>query len=95
MASSGGSSRYRVQRRDSLWKIAGKSRIYGDSFKWPLLFIANRSLIQDPDIIHIGWNLKVKRNLSSDSVAEAVQKAKETPRYQPHSAPREHLPIDY
>ena len=94
--SSGGKvSSYEVAKHDSLWKIAGKTKVYGDAYQWPILFIANRELIKDPDMIKPGWDLKVKRNTSSDEVNNAVQKAKDTPRYEPHTAPRKKLPIDY
>jgi nucleoid-associated protein YgaU len=94
-SSSGKPSSYTVRRGDSLWKISGKRDIYSDSFQWPLLFIANRDRIKDPDIIQPSWNLKVRRNLGADEIASAVQKAKDTPRYVPHTAPRKRLPIDY
>ena len=88
-------SSYQVSKHDSLWKIAAKKKVYNDPFQWPILFIANREQIKDPDMIKPGWDLKVKRNTSSDEVANAVQKAKDTPRYEPHTAPRKKLPIDY
>jgi nucleoid-associated protein YgaU len=90
-----GGKTYEVRKGDSLWKIAGKSSIYGDSFHWPLLFIANREKIKDPDIIHTGWDLKVTRDMGQDEINHAVEKAKETPRYEPHTAPRKRLPIEY
>ena len=86
---------YEVAKGDSLWKIAAKKKIYNDSFQWPLLFIANREKIKDPDMIKPGWDLKVSRNLAADKVEDAVKKAKDTPRYEPHVAPRKKLPIDY
>ena len=93
---SGGSGKtYRVAKHDSLWKIAGKSKVYGDPFQWPILFIANREMIKDPDMIKVGWKLVIKRNSSSDEISNAVTKAKDTPRYEPHTAPRKKLPIDY
>jgi hypothetical protein len=94
--SEGGDTKtYEVNKGDSLWKISAKKKIYGDPFQWPILFIANREKIKDPDVIKPGWELKVKHNVSSDEVASAVQKAKDTPRYEPHIAPRKKLPIDY
>jgi len=89
------SSSYKVRRGDSLWRIAGKSSIYSDSFQWPLLYVNNKDLIQDPDIIHTGWKLKVKKDVDAGDVSKAVQKAKDTPRYEPHTAPRKDLPIEY
>ncbi|MCL2792039.1 MAG: hypothetical protein FWD87_03015 [Spirochaetaceae bacterium] len=38
-----------VQRRDSLWRIAGFDFVYGDPFKWPHLFEANRHTFPQPD----------------------------------------------
>jgi nucleoid-associated protein YgaU len=93
--SSGKVHHYTVSKNDSLWKISGKSKIYGDSFQWPLLFIANRDQIKDPDLINPGQHLKVQRDTNSDTVADAVKKAKDTPRFEPHAEPREKLPIDY
>ena len=94
-SSGGKATHYEVSKHDSLWKIAAKKKIYSDPFQWPILFIANREQIKDPDMIRPGQNLKVNRNTTSDEVSNAVQKAKDTPRYEPHTAPRKKLPIDY
>ena len=88
-------SHYRVAHHDSLWKISAKSKVYGDPFQWPVLFIANRQEIKDPDLIKPGQNLKVKRDMGSEDVNSAIQKAKDTPRYEPHTTAREKLPIEY
>ena len=40
--------------RDSLWKIAGYKFVYGDPWKWPLLYHANKGKLpreQQPDLI--------------------------------------------
>jgi hypothetical protein len=94
-SSSGKTSSYKVRGGDSLWRIAGKGSIYSDSFKWPLIFIANRNRIKDPDIIRTNWNLKIARNQSATEVASAVRKAQDTPRYVPHTIERKNLPIEY
>jgi LysM repeat protein len=86
---------YTVSKDDSLWKISGKRKVYADSYQWPLLFIANKDQIQDPDVIKPGMVLKVSRNVEADKIADAVQKAHDTPRFEPHVGPREKLPIDY
>jgi len=86
---------YTVSHHDSLWKIAGKKRVYGDSFQWPLIFIANKEKIKDPDVIKPGESLKISREVGNDQLADAVKKAKDTPRFEPHSEPREKLPIEY
>jgi nucleoid-associated protein YgaU len=94
-AKAGKEKHYVVVKHDSLWKIAGKKKIYGDPYQWPLLFIANKEKIKDPDIIKPGEKLQVKRNIGADAIADAVKKAKDTPRFQPHTAIREKLPLDY
>jgi nucleoid-associated protein YgaU len=86
---------YSVASGDSLWRISGKSKIYGDSFQWPMIFIENRDKIKDPDIIRPGWDLNIKRGMAADEVSTAVRKAKDTPRFHPHTTERKKLPIEY
>ena len=88
-------SHYAVSAHDSLWKISAKNKVYGDPYQWPVLFISNREQIKDPDLIKPGQDLKVARDLGSEKVASAIQKAKDTPRYEPHTTAREKLPIEY
>ena len=50
------------QRRDCLWRIAGFDFIYGDSFKWKVLYDANKDSFpqpNNPNLIHPGMILKV------------------------------------
>ncbi|MCX7698065.1 MAG: LysM peptidoglycan-binding domain-containing protein [Candidatus Goldbacteria bacterium] len=88
-------NKYTVVPGDCLWDISGKSFIYGDSFQWPLLFKANRDIIEDPDLIYPRQKLTVKRNYTQAEIEDAIQKAKETPPYEPHTLPRKKLPIKY
>lgn len=87
--------KYIVRKGDTLWDIAGKDSIYSDSFQWPLLFKANRDQIEDPDIIEVNQELDVKTDWSSTEVNDAIQKAKDTPPYVPHTTPRKKLPLRY
>ncbi len=48
---------YTIQRGDSLSKIA--KRYYGDAMRWPDLFEANREVIQNPDLIYPGQQIRV------------------------------------
>ena len=86
---------YKVKRGDSLWKISGKSSVYGDSFKWPLIYKANKATIEDPDLIYPKQKLSIKKDYPESVVEDAVEKAKETPPYEPHTSPRKKLPIKY
>ena len=47
------------ERRDCLWRIAEYSDIYGDPYLWPKIWRRNRKLIQNPDLIHPGWQLVI------------------------------------
>lgn len=87
--------KYKVVKGDSLWKIAGKKNIYANSFKWPLIYRANKAIIEDPDLIYPRQIFKIRKDFSRDEVADAIQKAKETPPYEPHTTPRKKLPIKY
>lgn len=86
---------YIVQKRDCLWTIAGKTRVFGDSFEWPLLFKTNRDTIKDPDLIYPRQDLRVDKGYSMEDLSNAKRMASATPKYVPHSKPRETLPVDY
>lgn len=86
---------YSVKKGDCLWSISGKPEIYSDSFCWPLLFKANRDLIQDPDLIYPDQRLTVNKRASDVEKKEAKKLAADTPKYAPHVKPRKKLPMDY
>lgn len=48
---------YTVAPGDSLSKIAKKK--YGDGRLWKTIFEANQGQIKNPDLIQIGWKLKI------------------------------------
>jgi nucleoid-associated protein YgaU len=48
---------YTVVKGDSLSKIA--KREYGDADKWQTIYEANKDLIEDPDLIYPGQELKI------------------------------------
>lgn len=87
--------RYIVKNRDCLWEIAGKPRVYDDPFQWPELYKANRDQIKDPDLIYPRQDLRVEMGLSAGEKDHVRQLAMGTPKYTPHSKPREALPLDY
>jgi nucleoid-associated protein YgaU len=45
--------------RDCLWNISKKPTIYDNAFLWPKIWMGNRDLIKDPDIIRPGWELLI------------------------------------
>lgn len=52
---------YTIQSGDSLSKIA-KSQ-YGDASKWTALFEANREVIEDPDKIYPGQQIRIPEDI--------------------------------
>ena len=50
---------YVVVSGDSLSKIA--KRFYGKASLWPKIHEANRDVIENPDLIQVGWTLKIPK----------------------------------
>lgn len=67
---------YSVVSGDTLWGISAKSEIYGNPYQWPLIFKANRSQIQDADLIFPGQNLTIQRDASAADIDAAVNHAR-------------------
>jgi LysM repeat protein len=70
------SSSYTVVSGDNLWNIASSSSIYGDPYKWPLIYKANKSKISDADLIYAGQVFDIDQSPSSGEVSAAVNHAK-------------------
>jgi len=70
-----------VEKGDCLWKIAEAE--YGDPFRWPLIFWANRDKIKNPDLIYPKQQLRVPRDVSQDEIERAIREASERPRPKP------------
>jgi nucleoid-associated protein YgaU len=87
--------KYVIKKGDTLWAVSSMSKIYKDSFQWPLLYKSNRDQISDPDIIEVGQELDVRKDLTTEEKEDAIQKAKDTPPYKAHTAPRKTLPLKY
>jgi nucleoid-associated protein YgaU len=48
---------YEVVGGDSLSKIAKKK--YGNGALWHLIYEANKDVVKNPDVIQVGWKLKI------------------------------------
>jgi nucleoid-associated protein YgaU len=48
---------HEVAKGDTLSKIAAK--YYGDPSLYPKIFEANRDRIKNPDLIQVGWKLRI------------------------------------
>ena len=69
-------STYTVMRGDSLWRISGKSEVYGNPYQWPLIYKANTDKIQDADLIHPDQNLNITTHPRKGAVDMAVEHAR-------------------
>jgi nucleoid-associated protein YgaU len=67
---------YTVVSGDTLWGISARSEIYGNPYQWPLIYKANRSQIQDADLIFPGQNLAIQRDASAAEIDAAVNHAR-------------------
>lgn len=67
---------YRVVDGDTLSEISEKERIYGDWTLWPLIYDANRTQIQDPDLIYPGQNFDIPREYTTDQEMDAHHRAR-------------------
>lgn len=86
---------YIVVKGDTLWDISGSSNGYNDYFLWPLIFKANRDQITDPDLIYPKQDFCIKQDFEDKDKEKARKDASDTPKYVPHTKPRETLPVDY
>lgn len=74
--SGGDMSSYEVSRGDHLWGISGDSDVYGNPYKWPLIYKANSDKIQDADLIYPGQVLDINNDPSDSESSSAIRHAK-------------------
>ncbi len=48
-----------LKKRDSLWRIAEYNFVYSDPWLWPLIWVRNKDLVEDPDLIEPGMKLVI------------------------------------
>ena len=67
-----------VAEGETLFSLAGRKDIYGDSFLWPLIYKANRDQIKDPLEIFGGQVFTIPRDKSEQELAAARREARES-----------------
>jgi nucleoid-associated protein YgaU len=67
---------YTVVKGDSLWRIAGKSDVYGNPYQWPLIFKSNADKIKHADKIYPKQSFDVVKNPTQTDADAAVNYAK-------------------
>ncbi|GEM_PF-2370963 len=60
------------KRRDCLWRIAEYDFIYGNPWKWSVIYEANKDKITDPDLIFPGQVFSIPRQRTVESGATDV-----------------------
>lgn len=88
-------NKYIVVKGDTLWDISGSHNGYNDNWEWPLIFKANRDQITDPDLIYPKQEFCIRQDFDDKDKKKAHKDAVNTPKYVPHTKPRETLPLDY
>jgi hypothetical protein len=61
---------WKLEYGECLWIVAGYEEIYGDPLKWPRLWRGNKIMIEDPDWVLAGWEIKIPRNWPNRHVVE-------------------------
>ncbi|HEX7044335.1 MAG TPA: LysM peptidoglycan-binding domain-containing protein [Burkholderiales bacterium] len=67
---------YTVVPGDHLWGISAMPSIYGDPYRWPLIYKANTDKIEDADLIYPGQVLTIRRGNTPAEIDAAVQHAR-------------------
>lgn len=68
---------YIVEKGDKLWTIAQKPEIYGNKWQWPLIYDANRDILDTYDSLKEGQKLIIPRNVSAVEIEAAKERAME------------------
>jgi hypothetical protein len=68
---------YVVEEGDTLWGIAEKADIYGNKYQWPLIYDANRDILDSYETLDEGQKLIIPRNVSAVEIEAAANRARE------------------
>ncbi len=63
-------SKYVIDKGDNLWVIAEKQ--YGNPYLWPLIYMANKSKIKNPDILLTGSEIQVPELMGTNEDTEKL-----------------------
>lgn len=67
---------YTVRPGDNLWDISAMPDIYGDPYRWPLIYKANQDRIADADLIYPGQSLMISRGNTPFEIDAAIYHAR-------------------
>lgn len=60
-----------AENRECLWNISARNEIYDDAFLWPKIWVANKGIIRNPDIIYPGQEFQIPAK--ADKTSEEVK----------------------
>lgn len=67
---------YTVLPGDHLWGISSQPGVYGDPYRWPLIYKANQDKIEDADLIYPGQVLTITRGNTPFEIDAAIYHAR-------------------
>jgi LysM repeat protein len=68
---------YVVEKGDTLYSIAEKADIYGNKEQWPIIYDANKDIIDDYKTVTEGQRLIIPRNITAVDIEKAKQRAEQ------------------
>ncbi len=68
---------YDVKAGNTLWGISQKASIYGTKWQWPLIYDANRDILNSYKDVKEGQKLIIPRNVSAVEIEAAKERAME------------------
>jgi nucleoid-associated protein YgaU len=84
-----------IEKGQTLWGIAKSESAYGKACNWPLLYKANKTDVQDPDLIYPGQVLKVPKDVPAVESDNACKASMKMGPYEPHTKPRTDINLDF
>jgi LysM repeat protein len=84
-----------IEKGQTLWSIARSGNGFGKACNWPLLYKANKTDVQDPDLIYPGQVLNVPKNVTAVESDNACKAAGIYGPYEPHTKPRTKINLDF
>ncbi len=79
---------YVVREGETLWTIAARRAVYGESLLWPLIYKANRDQIKDPQQIFPNQVLNIPRDVPEEEKEAAREKARRSRIFPQETLPR-------
>jgi len=83
--------KFNPKKRDCLWRIS--LYVYRDARLWPLIYVANRDKIKDPDLIFPGQKFVIppvpRKRAEKEPVSTLTDEKKEEDRISPEGPPED------